>query len=93
MISGLLSLQKLLTEACGLFFEVTDLEFVSKLDFIVPLFECLELTCESLSVFIILLLLEFSLVHELLLHLVDFDLGLFLADDRLTVGTLKTLEH
>ena len=93
MVSGLLRLDELFVQSTVLFFEVTDLEFVSKFNLIVFLLLIFKVICQSLPILVVLLFLLFSLVHEFLFHLIYFDLGLFLANDGLSVRTLEALQH
>jgi len=85
VVSGLLGLNQLLVEGSVLFLEVADLEFVGQFDLIVFLLLIFKVICQSLPILVVLLFLLFSLVHEFLFHLIYFNLGFFLANDRLSV--------
>jgi len=93
VVSSLLGLNELLVKRGGLFFKITDFEFVSKFNLIVFLLLIFKVICQSLPILVVLLFLLFSLVCEFLFHLIYFYRGLFFANDRLSVRTLKTLQH
>ena len=93
MVSGLLGFDQLLILSSVLLFEVGDLKFMSQFNLIVFLLLILQVVRQSLPILVVLLFLLFSLVHEFLFHLIYFDLGLFLAYDRLSIRTLQRLQH
>lgn len=88
MISGLFSLEELFLKSWGLFVKLTLYDLLSKFKFIIFSLELLKFIGEPLSVFRILVLLHFTLVHEFLLHLIDLDLSLFSSYNRFSVRAL-----